>query len=331
MAKLIVRRVLLGVVTLWLVSVLIFAATQLLSGDAATSFLGKTAKPASIAAVRRQLHLDQPAVTQYWDWLTQILQGNPGVSLAASAAEGISVTSTTTGNVSVAHLLATPIENSAFLVLVAALVALPLSLAIGTCAALSRDRAPDHAITLVTLVLAALPEFVIGVLLVALLATNFIQILPPVSLLPPGTPAWDEPRLVILPALTLVLAVSPYISRITRGSMTEVLESDYVEMARLKGMPRRRVLVHHALRNGLVPTIQVSALNLAWMAGGVVLVEYVFAYPGIGTQLVNAVNNRDVPVVQAITLLVAAFYVVLNLTADVLSILLTPKIRTGLR
>ena len=331
MTKLLVRRVVLGVLTLWLVSVLVFTATQLLPGDAATAILGKTATPASLAAVRAQLHLSEPAPAQYWDWLSQIVQGNAGVSLAESGAEGIAISGSSGAHTSVSQLLGTPIENSAFLVFVAALVAIPVSLAIGVGAALRRDKAADHIIGIVTLVLTALPEFIIGILLVVLLATTVFHVLPPISLLAPGVPGWDHPKLIILPALTLVLAVAPYISRIMRGSMIEVLESEYVQMARLKGLSYRRIVLHHAVRNSLVPAIQVSALNLAWMAGGVVLVEYVFAYPGIGSALVNAVNNRDVPVIQAITLLVAAFYVVLNVGADVLGILLTPKVRTRLR
>ncbi len=331
MTKLLVRRVALGVLTLWMVSVLIFSATQLLPGDTATAILGQNATPASLAAVRAQLHLNESAPTQYWHWISQFLHGNLGVSLAASGASGIAISGSTGANTSVLHLLATPLKNSSFLVFVAALMTIPISLAIGVGAALKRDRSADHIIGIVTLVLTALPEFIIGILLVVLFATTVVHILPPVSLLAPGTPGWDHPKLIILPALTLLLSVAPYISRIMRGSMIEVLESEYIQMARLKGLPYRRIILHHAVRNSLVPAVQVSALNLAWMAGGVVLVEYVFAYPGIGSALVRAINDRDVPVIQAITLIVAAFYVVVNLCADALSIVLTPKVWTGLR
>jgi peptide/nickel transport system permease protein len=152
---------------------------------------------------------------------------------------------------------------------------------------------------------------------------------PAVSLIPPGDRAWQHLNDVVLPAATLVLAVTPYISRIMRGSMVEVLESDYVTMARLKGLPERTVMLRHALPNAIVPAIQVSALQLAWMAGGVVLVEVVFAYPGIGAALVDAVGNRDVPTVQALSLIIAAVYVVLNLAADLTTILVTPRLRTA--
>jgi peptide/nickel transport system permease protein len=181
----------------------------------------------------------------------------------------------------------------------------------------------------VSLVFAALPEFVIGIALVLLFATSVFHVLPAVSLIPPGDHAWNHFNVVILPAATLVLAVTPYISRIMRGSMVEVLESDYVTMARLKGLPERTVMLRHALPNAIVPAIQVSALQLAWMAGGVVVVEFVFSFPGIGAALVDAVGNRDVPTVQALSLIIAAVYVVLNLAADVTTILVTPRLRTA--
>jgi peptide/nickel transport system permease protein len=155
------------------------------------------------------------------------------------------------------------------------------------------------------------------------------HVFPAVSLIPPSDRAWQHFNAVILPAATLVLAVTPYISRIMRGSMVEVLESDYVTMARLKGLPERTVMLRHALPNAIVPAIQVSALQLAWMAGGIVLVEVVFAYPGIGAALVDAVGNRDVPTVQALSLIIAAVYVVLNLAADLTTIVVTPRLRTA--
>jgi peptide/nickel transport system permease protein len=195
--------------------------------------------------------------------------------------------------------------------------------------AVRRDTAIDHGLSGVTLALAALPEFVIGIGLVLLLATSVLTVFPPVSLLPPDAGPWSHPDLLVLPAATLVLAVTPYISRIMRGTMVEILESDYVSMARLKGLSPRRVVWRHAVPNAIVPAIQVAAINLAWMAGGVVVIEFVFSYPGIGVALVDAVNNRDVLVVQALTLMVASAYVVLNVVADTASIMLTPKLRTA--
>jgi len=181
----------------------------------------------------------------------------------------------------------------------------------------------------VTLVLAALPEFVIGMGLILIFATGLFHWFPAVSLLAPGEKAWEDPRVVVLPAATLILAVVPYISRIMRGSMIEVLESEYVTMARLKGLPERQVIWRHAVPNAIVPAIQVTALELAWMAGGIVIVEFVFQYPGIGASLVDAVGNRDMPVVQTVTMLAAAVYVFLNLAADLATILVTPRLRTA--
>jgi peptide/nickel transport system permease protein len=315
MSRFLIRRIVLGLLTLLLVSLVVFAATQALPGDAARAILGRDATPDRLAALRTQLHLNQSVVHQYLHWLGGILSGNLGTSVASQQP--------------VSHLLSGRIGNSAFLVLVSALVAIPMSIGLGVWMAMRRDRVADHVGSTVSLVLAALPEFVIGILLVLVFATSVFHALPAVSLIPPGDHAWQHLNVVILPAATLVLAVTPYISRIMRGSMIEVLESDYVTMARLKGLPERTVIWRHAVPNAIVPAIQVSALQLAWMAGGVVLVEFVVSYPGIGSALVDAVGNRDVPVVQALTIIIAAVYVLLNLLADVTTILVTPRLRTA--
>jgi peptide/nickel transport system permease protein len=315
MSKFLIRRIILGIITLFLVSVVVFAATQALPANAAEAILGRSATPQRIAALSAQLHLNQPVTSQYLHWLGGVLRGNLGTSAATQQ--------------SVASLIGGRLANSTFLVLVAAIFALPLSLVLGVWMAVKRDRPADHVLSMTTLVLAALPEFVIGIVLVVLLATNVAHVFPAVSLVPPGEHAWDEPNVVVLPALTLIIAVTPYISRIMRASMVEVLESDYVTMARLKGLPNRVVIWRHAVPNAIVPAIQVSALQLAYMAGGVVVVEVVFSYPGIGSALVDAVGNRDVPVVQALSLIIAAVYVVVNVGADLITILVTPRLRTA--
>jgi peptide/nickel transport system permease protein len=315
LSRLILRRIGLGLLTLWLVSLIVFAAVLALPGDAATAILGKEATPDRVAALRDQLHLNDSVISQYFQWLGGLLSGDLGTSAATQEP--------------VSDLLSARVGNSVFLVLVASIVALPLSLLIGVWTAMRRDRPVDHITSTVTLVLAALPEFVIGIALVLLFATSVSHVLPAVSLLPPGTHAWEDPKVVVLPAATLVLAVTPYISRIMRGSMVEVLESEYVTMARLKGLPERTVIWRHAVPNAIVPAIQVTALQLAWMAGGVVVVEFVFQYPGIGAALVDAVALRDMPVVQTVTMLAAGIYVGLNLLADIATILVTPKLRTA--
>jgi peptide/nickel transport system permease protein len=311
------RRALLGIVTLFLVSVIVFAATQALPGDPARAILGRTATPDSLRALRLQLHLDRPAITQYWQWLSGVLTGDLGHSLAATGEP-------------VTKLIGKQVENSAFLMLISAIVSVPLSIALGSVAARRRDRAFDHVSSTVLLVLAALPEFVVAIALVILFATSVSRVLPAVSLIAPNESPWSHPKQLVLPAAALVLAVAPYIARIMRVSMVEVLESDYVEMARLKGLPERRVLWRHALPNGIAPAIQVIALNLAYLAGGIVVVERVFGYPGIGNEFVDAVANRDLPVIQALALLIAAVYVVLNVVADVATILVSPRLRTSI-
>jgi peptide/nickel transport system permease protein len=315
MTVFLLRRILLGLVILLLVSVVVFAATQALPGNAARAVLGRDATPARVAALTKQLHLNESAPAQYWHWLSGIVQGHFGTSAASEAP--------------VSKLISGRLANSALLVLVSALVAIPLSIGLGVWMAVRRDRLADHVLSMTTLALAALPEFVIGIALALLFATTVFRIFPGVSIIPPGEHAWDVPKVVVLPAATLVLAVTPYISRIMRGSMVEVLHSDYVTMARLKGLSNRTVIWRHAVPNAIVPAIQVSALQLAYLAGGVVLVEYVFTFPGIGSQLVDSVNNRDIPTVQALVIIIAAVYVVVNLVADLLTIVVTPRLRTA--
>ena len=313
--RLVLRRLALALLTLWLVSLLVFAATLALPGDAAQAILGREATPDRLAALRDQLHLDEPVVTQYLKWLGGIVTGDLGKSAATQAPVG--------------ELLSDRVGNSLFLVLISAAVAVPLSIMVGVWTAMRRDRPVDHVVSTASLILASLPEFVIGIALILLFATQVFHAFPAVSLLGPGEKAWDDPKVVVLPAATLVLAVVPYISRIMRGSMVEVLESEYVTMATLKGLPRRTVIWRHAVPNAIVPAIQVTALQLAYLAGGVVVVEFVFSYPGIGAALVEAVGNRDMPVVQDVTMLAAGIYVGLNILADVATILVTPKLRTA--
>jgi peptide/nickel transport system permease protein len=317
MSKLIWRRLALGVLTLWLISLIVFAAVLALPGDAATAILGKEATPDRVAALRDQLNLNDPVISQYFQWIKGVVTGSFGESAATQQP--------------VSELLSERVGNTLFLVFVASAVAIPVSIVIGVWMAMKRDRPTEQIGSTASLVLAALPEFVIGIGLVLLFATSVFQWFPAVSILAPGQKAWELPKVVVLPAATLVLAVTPYISRIMRGSMIEVLESEYVTMARLKGLQERTVIWRHAVPNAIVPAIQVAALQLAWMAGGVVVVEFVFSYPGIGAALVDAVGNRDMPVVQTVVMLAAAVYVVMNLVADLATILVTPKLRTAAR
>jgi peptide/nickel transport system permease protein len=311
----IVRRILLGVLVMFLVSIIVFAGTQAL-GDPARAILGRDATPDRLAALQEQLNLDQSVVGQYLHWLGGLLHGDLGTSLASQQP--------------VSTALGPRLVSSIVLVLIAAVISIPLSIVIGSYAALHREKKFDTIVSNTMLALASLPEFVVALLLVILFSTSVFHWLPPISPVPPGHRAWEYPDELILPVATLAFAVTPYVSRIMRASMIEVLESDYVEMARLKGLSERTVLYRHALPNAIGPVFQVAAISLAYLAGGIVVIEYVFNYPGIGSELVDAVQNHDIPVVQALAILIAGLYVLLNLLADVATILVTPRLRTRL-
>jgi peptide/nickel transport system permease protein len=309
----IVKRLLISVLVLLVVSLLVFGATLLLPGDPARAILGQQATPERVAALSEQLGLNAPVGERYLSWLGGILTGDLGFSAA------------TQGPVS--DLLAGRLAASGLLLVLTALVSTPVALALGAWAAVRRGSRTDSALSGSSLVLAALPEFVIGVLLVVLLATSVFQVLPSVTLARPGEPVWTRPEQLVLPVVTLALVVIPYVVRMTRATLSESLDTGFVEMARLKGLPERTVLVRHAVPHTIGPVAQVVALQLAWLAGGVVVVEFLFRYPGIGQALIDAVATRDVQVVQAITMIIAAFYVLVNLAADVAGMLADPRIR----
>jgi peptide/nickel transport system permease protein len=313
--KFLLKRLLIGIGTLLAISIIIFAVTQLLPRDPARAILGRQATEEAMAALRDRLGLNRPPLEQYLGWLGGLFRFDLGTSLA-----GI--------NAPVTELIGFRVQNSFFLLACAAAISIPLSIFIGSFAALRRDKFFDTASSLLMLALAALPEFAVAVGLVVLFATTIWQILPAVSIVPPGSPPWADLSLIVLPTLTLVLAVTPYVARIMRASMVEVLESDYVEMARLKGLSERTVMWRHALPNALGPTLQVIALNVAYLAGGVIVVERAFNFPGIGLALRDAVAFRDLPVIQALALLIAGVFVLANLAADLGTILVTPRLRT---
>lgn len=313
MFRLILRRLAVSVAVLWLVSLLVFVATLLLPGDPARAILGQQATPERIAALNEQLGLDAPVWQRYLDWLGGVLTGDLGTSAASQGP--------------VTELLGGRIGASLVLLVGAAVISTAGGLVLGTWSALRRGRAVDHTVSGVSLVVAALPEFVIGVALIVVLSTTVLPVFPSVTLAPPGEPVWSQPIQLVLPILTLTLVVTPYITRMMRATMSEVLDSGYVEMARLKGLPERVVITRHAVPHAIGPVAQVIAIQLAWLAGGVVVVEFLFRYPGIGQALIDAVNNRDVAVVQAITLLIAGVYIVVNLIADIVGIMTNPKLR----
>jgi peptide/nickel transport system permease protein len=308
-----VVRSLLAVVTLFAVSVIVFLATEVLPGNAALAALGHSAPQSSINALARRLHLNEPVYQQYWHWLSSAIRGNFGTSLV----NGRTVTSY------VGPMLA----NSAVLVGITAVLAVLVGLLTGAAAALWRDGPADHIMSVLALAASALPEFVVGIFVVLIFSIDVFHWFPAVSLLQPGQHIWEHPNLMILPILTLLIVVVPYIFRMTRATTIEALASEYSEVATLKGVPRRRVLVQHAMPNAMAPIVQVIGLNILYLSGGIVLVEEVFNFPGVGEGLVNAVSDRDIPTIQCIVLVLAVVYVVVNIATDLIVLLVSPRRR----
>lgn len=310
---LLLTRIGYGIITLVAVAAIVFFATNILPGNAAIAVLGHSATPESVHALEVRLGLDQPLMSRFVGWVSGSVRGDFGDSLVNG--QGV-----------VAYV--TPkLVNSAVLVGITSVLAAIIGIALGALAALRRDSIFDHFSSLVALVFSALPEYVSGVFVVAILAVNVFQLFPAVSVMPPGTPIWQEPIKLVLPVITLLIVTVPYIMRMTRAATIEALESDYVQLARLKGVPAWRVVLVHALPNAMAPSIQVLALTVLYLAGSIVLVEVVFTFPGIGTALVDAVNSRDIPVVQYIALVLAVVYVVVNIVTDALVLLVTPRRR----
>ena len=312
-AGLIARRLGLGVITLFVVSVVIFAATEALPGNAAQAILGHSATPSQLHALEGQLHLNRSLFSQYGSWIGGVLSGHLGTSLA--------------NGMPVGRVVGPALVNSAILVAFAGIIGSVAGVVLGALAALRKDSLFDQATSVVALAVTSLPEFVIAIALVILFATVVVHALPAVSLLAPGSYAWSYPSQLVLPVVTLAVVIVPYIMRMTRAATVEALASDYVEMARLKGLPTRRVLLVHALPNAIPPIVQVLGLSFLYLAGGIVVVEYVFAFPGIGSSLISAVSNRDVPVIQVIVLILAGFYVFVNIASDVVALLASPRRR----
>ncbi len=309
---LILKRVGLGVLTLWVISVLIFVGVELLPGDLAEEILGQNATPETVAAFRRELKLDLPPPTRYLAWLGGLMEGDLGNSLANGRP--------------IAELIGWRFANTLFLAASTAVVAVPISIFLGILTALYRNSLFDRLISMVTLSTISFPEFFVAYILIALLSVQLI-LFPSVSNINPQMSLLEKLNAIVLPCLTLTLVVVAHMMRQTRAAIINILSSPFIEMAHLKGLRRARVVVRHAFPNALSPVINVVALNLAFLVAGVVIVEVVFAYPGMGQLLVDSVTKRDIPVVQASGLIFAATYVTLNLLADVFSIISNPRMR----
>jgi peptide/nickel transport system permease protein len=319
MIRLVALRLVGGVVTLLLVSVLVFASTEALPGDAAQIALGRNATPLRLKQLRAATGLDLPPIERYFHWLAGAVHFDFGDSLVEGVGFDIAGNSQHAGE-PVAQLISGPLKNTGILVLATLVFLVPLSLLIGVATALKRGSSFDGITQTLTLVFTALPEFTLGAIL-ALIFGVLWPVLPAVSLN-------VSPATLVLPVMTLTLVTVAYTSRFIRAGLIGVLASDHVQMARMKGLPERLVIRRHVLPNALGPTLQAFALVIGWLAGGVVVVEAIFAYPGLGQGLVTAISARDVPVVQAYVLIIATVYVVANLIADFLTVALNPRLRT---
>lgn len=312
MSKMVLTRLGMALISLLAVSAIIFWCVEFLPGDAAERILGRNATPESLALLREKLHLNLSAGERYLHWLASLLSGDFGTSLVADRP--------------VLDYIASRIANTALLSGFALILYIPISIGLGILTAIYRGRFADHAISVTVLIFMCLPEFVIGILLISIFAIKLAW-LPPLALIGSAQSFGQLVELMALPTITIVAAMSAYAVRMMRESLIEVLDSSYVLMARLKGLPKWRVLLFHALPNALGPAINITALNVAWMIGGVVVVEAVFEFPGIGRLMVDSISHKDVPVILAISMVMTGAYIVTNLVADLLVILLNPKLR----
>lgn len=311
-ANIIFKRLGLGLVTLLVISVIIFGAVELLPGDIAQAVLGQGATEENLAAMRSQLGLDRSAPVRYFEWLGNAVMGDFGHSLVSQKP--------------VSEKIGTRFNNTLFLALYAAVIAVPVAIILGILVALFRNSIFDRVANILTLTSISSPEFFLGYILVLLIAVKG-EYFPAIARIDDGMTLLEKLYRTFLPALTMVLVVVAHMMRMTRASIINLLASPYVEMARLKGVPAWKVIVKHTLPNAWAPIINVIALNLAYLITGVVLVEVVFVYPGIGQMLVDSVTKRDFPVVQACCLIFATTFILLNLAADVGSILTNPRLR----
>jgi peptide/nickel transport system permease protein len=312
MLRIIISRLALGVLTLLAVSVLIFAATEILPGDVASAVLGQGATPETLAVFRKELGLDRPASMRYLEWFYGALQGDLGISMTNKRA--------------IAEEIAPRFMNTMFLAIFAAAIAVPLSVGLGILSAINEGKLVDRLANVLSLATISVPEFFIAYLLILIFSVQF-DWLPSLATVFPEMGLGDRLFATALPAVTLTLLVTAHMLRMTRASVLSVMSQPYIEMAFLKGLRRTRIVIRHALPNAAAPIIAVVALNLAYLIVGVVVIEVVFVYPGVGQLMVDAVSKRDLPVVQACGLIFAGAFVLLNTAADILAILVNPRLR----
>ena len=314
----VLRRTVVGVLTLFLVSVLIFIGTSVLPGDVANIILGQMATPESLAVIRDKLGLDEPAYVRYFIWLGNLLTGDLGISKAGAGFGTIGTP--------ISEMIAPRFINTLRLSAAVAIIAIPLSLTLGLLAAMYPGSRLDRTITFMTLGLISVPEFLVATFLVLVVAVH-LDLLPATAYISGKETGMKLVRALAMPTLTLVIVASSQIMRMTRATVLNVMSSPYIEMAILKGVPRKRIILRHALFNAVGPIVNVIALNLAYLVSGVVIVETIFAYPGLAKLMVEAVQTRDLPLVQACAMIFCTTYIILIFIADMASILSNPRLR----
>jgi len=311
-AQFFIVRISLILVTLLFVSIVVFAMTEVLSGDAADAILGQGRTEENLQAIREQLGLNRPAHVRYLDWLGGVVRGDLGTSLRDQQ--------------SISGLVGSRLANSLVLAGFAFMIGVPAAVAVGIFAAVKQNSFLDRFFSVTSLVAISLPEFVTGIVLI-IVFSSWLDLFPSSSLIQPGSSPLEQPDILVLPAATLMGVLFAYIMRMTRANVIEELNTDYVRTATLKGLSYRRVLFRHAVPNAMLPTISVITINIGWMLGGLIIVESVFAYPGLGRLLLTSIQNRDVPLLQALALLLASAYALSNLIADLSYAALNPRVR----
>ena len=309
---LILKRIFSALITLLIVSALIYGFLEMLPGDVATRMLGRTATPETLANLREQLGLNEPALKRYFLWLYNIFQGDFGTALTSKRP--------------ITEILAPKIFNTLILSGCAFILYLPLSFITALLQAYYKNKNIDISLSIITLIILSLPDFIIGTIMIIVFVVVF-PIFPAISLVGEYSDLSEWFMALVMPSITLALVMSVYAVRMLRDNLIEVLDSEYIFMAKLKGLSKSTVLIKHALPNAIIPTLNVTSLNLGFLIGGVVIVEKIFTFPGFGNLLIDSIKFRDLPLVEATILIAAAFYIFANLLTDILSIIFNPRLR----
>ncbi len=313
MLILVLKRILLGLITLFIVSLITFVGVEVLPGDACTTYLEREAYGAALEACYKRLGLDIPAYERYVSWAIGVIQGDFGYSLS--------------GEMKINDVLGPRVKNSLVLASASILIGIPIALLLGIITALWRDKMPDIIISTFTIFSMTIPEFISATLLILIVAI-WLEWLPGIVIVPTGASVSELLPNIILPVIAISMIMTAHMSRMVRSSVIQVMASDYVQMAILKGVPYWKMVFKHVLPNALLPAINVVALTIAWLLGGVVVTEVVFNYPGLGRLVIESISNRDLPVVQALAIILASIYVIINLIADLLTLMLNPRLKS---